>query len=59
MTEIRDENEVKNNSYQTAYYDGYMKLSTNDRKVHYERSYEFSLLYQDSSFISRLEHFLS
>jgi len=50
---------IKRNSYQTVNYDGYMNFSTIDRKVHYERSYEFSFLYQVSSFISRLEHFFS
>jgi hypothetical protein len=39
--EILRENEVNSSSYQTPYYDGYMKLSTNDRKVHYESNYDF------------------
>jgi hypothetical protein len=59
ITKIRRENEVNSISYQTAYYDGYMKLSTNYRNVHYQRSYNIFIPLSKFQFCPSFKTFLT
>jgi len=58
MTKIGRENEANSNCYQTAYYDGYMKLSTNYRNLHYQRSYNFFIPLSKFQFCPSFRTFL-
>jgi hypothetical protein len=55
---LKYENKINSNSYQTAYHDSYMKLSTNYRKTHYERRYDLFIPLSKFQFCPSFRTFL-